>query len=189
MRRYWSSRSRCSPVVDRARLMESKGWTQEGRRLIEEARGKGVCVGCGRPSRSKLPLGSARRRIACGPICANRFYETYYQSWTTTKRAVTRRVRERFGEIRCELCGGKPQEISKRVRAEKGTWSYAWTYHHPGYEYDHIVEIAAGGDAQDVNNVQLLCLRCHRRKTRRFVRTHTPAQAKPSQIASLDDFG
>ena len=32
---------------------------------------------------------------------------------------------------------------------------------------DHIIPISMGGEVCDINNMQLLCFRCHDRKTRR----------------------
>jgi len=163
--------------------MRSLGWTEEGRRLIQEAREKGICVSCGRRSKSKLPLGSARRRIACRPSCANEFYEQHYRSWATAKRAVLKRVRTRFaGAIRCERCGHPPREIERRQPVEWMKGVYFTTYRHPGYEFDHIVEVAAGGDTQDPANIQLLCLSCHKRKTARFLRRKTPSGLPPLML-------
>ena len=35
-------------------------------------------------------------------------------------------------------------------------------------QVDHIREFAAGGDLWDENNLQVLCLKCHKRKTAEF---------------------
>jgi 5-methylcytosine-specific restriction endonuclease McrA len=75
--------------------------------------------------------------------CNDLFYERYYRAWHLTKRIVRRR-----SGGRCEWpgCGD------------------------PGEEYDHRAEIAAGGDPLDPDNVQLLCVPHHRRKTAAFAR-------------------
>lgn len=44
-------------------------------------------------------------------------------------------------------------------------------YRRAQLEVDHIVEIARGGAPLDPANLQTLCRRCHREKTRRFLRS------------------
>ena len=36
-------------------------------------------------------------------------------------------------------------------------------------QYDHIVPYSRGGNSADVDNIQLLCGRCNRRKSNRYV--------------------
>ena len=76
--------------------------------------------------------------------------------WPYVKRAVARRAKGR-----CEGCGWSPEKDPEK------RW---WVPENGGlhFEFDHIAEIAAGGDPLDVANVQLLCRRCHKEKTRRF---------------------
>lgn len=176
----------------RSEKLKSKGWTDDGWRLIEAARAKGVCAHCGKTLRSKFPVGDPRRRVFCWgqpyndhSRCSDLFYETYYQSWSMTKYRVLRRVREKFkGQIRCESCGQKPKPVKKDIGWDGRPWFYEI---HCGYEFDHISEIAAGGDPFDVNNVWLICLRCHRRKTSRFLKRGTPS-ARPETLRSLESF-
>ncbi len=58
------------------------------------------------------------------------------KAWKTTRDAV--RYRDKG---MCVLCGGI------------------------GVDVDHIIEVKDGGDFYDMDNLQLLCRRCHGRKT------------------------
>lgn len=159
----------------------SEGWTPEGKIAKDAARNAGVCVICSLP----ITLKSDRARAAHKGECADILYERFYRGWTPVKRAVLRRVRSaNDGAIRCEACGGAP---TPAVRKQRYTYEQralggrvAWrkvpirsvlgplAIPHVGYEFDHTREIASGGDPLDPANVRLLCLRCHRRKTRAF---------------------
>ena len=140
---------------------------------------------------SRYPIGDVRRfktHARGRDSCADRFYEVHYRSWTTTRRAVLRRVRERFGgDVRCENCERKPREYVRRIVLGQGTpWQFEDTLHYSGYEFDHKVELAAGGDPLDVDNVWLLCLRCHRTKTRRFLKGQSTRETPSDR--SLEEF-
>lgn len=174
----------------REHRLDSRGWTGKGKALRERARAEGVCAQCGRKLRSKYPVGDERRYLFCwGGVypnrCSDLFYEAHYQAWGITKRAVLRRVRARFaGQIRCERCQREPKEI-RQDHDLKGFGTYS--SHRVGYEFDHIAEIAAGGDPFDIDNIQLLCLACHKRKTAAFLRRKTPS-ALPPFLLPLETF-
>jgi 5-methylcytosine-specific restriction endonuclease McrA len=179
-------------MTARSEKLRSKGWTEEGHRLIEEARAKGVCAQCGKRLRSKYPVGDPRRRVFCWnqgnypDRCSDIFYRLHYQSWNATKYRVLARVRgANGGGIHCERCGRKPKPFRRDVHR---SWSdLGWTEEHCGYEFDHILEISAGGDPLDPSNVQLLCYQCHRRKTVSFMRRGTPSLPSPIDHV-LEDF-
>jgi 5-methylcytosine-specific restriction endonuclease McrA len=123
-------------------------------------------------------VGDARRRVFCWrgvypDRCNDLFYEAHYRAWSITKRAVLRRVRARFaGSVRCERCKRDPDLVTPGQTS---------------YEFDHIREIAADGDAFDPQNVQLLCLPCHRRKTAAFLRRGVSATLPPL-LHQMEDF-
>ncbi|MDE1821186.1 MAG: HNH endonuclease [Euryarchaeota archaeon] len=83
--------------------------------------------------------------------------------------AVKRIVWERAGG-RCERCGRKFEPVLKAKTARDGHEYQVQV--HPGFEYDHVREIADGGALLDPENVQLLCAgregSCHWLKTRLF---------------------
>lgn len=93
--------------------------------------------------------------------CNDLFYERYYRAWHITVRIVNRR------DAGCQACGG--------VRGP--------------FEYDHICEVAAGGDPLDPENVQKLCVPCHRRKTKAFARRRWRVPSgKPARVTPIEAF-
>ncbi len=178
-------------MTARTLKLQSKGWTDEGRRLLDTASAKGSCAQCGRQLRSRYPVGDVRRRRFCwnrGEYpnrCSDIFYRDHYQSWNATKYFVLARSRGADGKVRCEQCGQEPRSFKRKV---KRAWSdLNWMEEHCGYEFDHTVELAAGGDPLDPSNVRLLCYRCHRRKTARFLKRGTPS-ARPETLTPLEAF-
>lgn len=93
--------------------------------------------------------------------CNDEFYNRYYRAWHITCRIVKRRDKI------CARCG-----------ADRGP-----------YEFDHMVEIAAGGEPLDPANVQLLCIPCHRRKTAMFLgRGKSPSAPNSHRGPKLEAF-
>jgi 5-methylcytosine-specific restriction enzyme A len=80
----------------------------------------------------------------CSRRCQWQFHGHYF--WDSARSYVM--LRDRY---RCRLCGG-------RFRARE-------------LDVDHIVEIARGGAALEYSNLQTVCRRCHREKTRAFFRS------------------
>ncbi len=173
----------------RSEKLASKGWTDEGRRLLDAARSKGMCAQCGTKLRSKYPIGDRRRRSFCWNQgnypnrCTDIFFRKHFQSWAATKYAVLARARGADRKLRCEQCRQEPKP-TRRVAERQ--WEKS-VEEHCGYEFDHTVELACGGDPLDPANVRLLCLRCHRRKTARFLRRGTPS-ARPEKLTPLEAF-
>jgi hypothetical protein len=126
------------------------GWTAQGRRLLALAASGRTrnCLGCHKP----ITPNKLGRRAAYHSGCSDAFYDLYYRAWHITKRVVWKR-----DDGTCRGCGaGSPESTDPRWK----TWRW---------EYDHIVEIARGGDPLDPENVQLLCSECHRKKTAAFL--------------------
>lgn len=86
--------------------------------------------------------------------CSTPFYDRYYRAWHITRRVVRARNVGYW-------CAGF---LRRRHRPPENEM----------LEYDHILEIAAGGDPLDPANVQMLCKKCHREKTRHFLSTKGP---------------
>jgi hypothetical protein len=130
----------------------SEGLTPEGERIRADARAKAACPHCGAP----VP----RRQTFCEGEwpdgCRFRFNEAFRRDWNDVKRAVARRAAGR-----CEKCQFSPFK-------EPATEWQRTTLGGRFFEFDHIAEVAAGGDPLAVKNVQMLCRPCHKEKTRRY---------------------
>lgn len=96
----------------------------------------------GRCAECLRPLARARA-IYCGSSCRWKFHGRFF--WDSARIVVMRRDR-----YTCQKCRRRGR------RAE--------------LEVDHIVEIARGGAPLEYANLQTLCRRCHRDKTRAFLR-------------------
>lgn len=190
----------------------SEGFTREGRHRQAEARRTGLCASCGarfRPDTSK-----PNARWSCGPGCSDRFYEDHFRAWRPAERGAVRRNREAHGgNVTCELCGAQPRPIHRALNPleleiylnrnarlgytrEEAEAILAPAVHR-GFEVDHKREIAAGGDPFDPRNLWVLCLKCHRRKTRRFLggggarraRLRGKVPSTPATLPRLEAFG
>jgi 5-methylcytosine-specific restriction endonuclease McrA len=90
--------------------------------------------------RTELP---SRRSPYCSQLCQWRFQGGYF--WDAARTYAFHRDR-----FTCQSCHRR--------------------YRRAQLEVDHIVEIARGGAPLDPANLQTLCHRCHREKTRAFLR-------------------
>lgn len=71
--------------------------------------------------------------------------------WPAIRAAILRRDAHR-----CQLCGG------------------------PGWEVDHVVELADGGSFHDPDNLRTLCTPCHQAKTARALRARRGLPEPPA---------
>jgi len=147
-------------------LQHSQGLTPEGQRIKEEAHTERRCPNCG----ESVP---ARRTFCEGDwpdSCGDLFNETFRRYWPDVKRAVARRANGK-----CERCGWTPYDGTKHPNNRPN-----WVRPLLGgkdFEFDHIAEIAAGGDPLAVANLQMLCRPCHKAKTRAY-------NSRPRHVAS-----
>lgn len=81
---------------------------------------------------------------------------------TEKLRRVLRHAARSLGE--CGIRFGGYAELEKVTGF--GVWQHLW-------EADHIKEVAAGGE-HSLDNLQTLCIKCHKAKTKRFVSKPTP---------------
>lgn len=171
----------------------SLGFTREGLRRQADARRSGLCASCG--SRFRPDTAPRTARWNCGPGCADRFYEDHFRSWKCAERGAIRRNREQHrGEVTCDACGGPPRPYVKGRRVSG--LSFVETFRHRGFEVDHKREIAVGGDPFAPANLWILCLRCHRLKTRRFLgsggakraRTQAKVPSTPARLSPLEAY-
>lgn len=162
------------------------GWTKGGMLMIMLAVKGHVpyCASCGEErapsSRERTEARALGRRwrwkgfpVHHRKACSDPFYDRFYRTWHITKRVVF----ERDGG-RCRVCRKTAGELNT-----PGVWPP------PPLEYDHIVEVAAGGDPLDPENVQLLCRRDHARKTSAFLRRHARVPSStPMKLVPLEAF-
>jgi len=98
------------------------------------------CPACGKP---KLQWSRRRDWTCCSRECSKKFYEEEMQ--IKTWRMIRKKVFER-DNYTCRYCG-RQYPVSELVG-------------------DHIIPIAAGGSEFDLDNVQTLCVCCHKIKTK-----------------------
>ncbi|MGP8078428.1 MAG: HNH endonuclease [Thermoplasmata archaeon] len=94
----------------------------------------------------------SRRTPYCSRKCRWRFHGHYF--WDAARSYVM--LRDRYT---CRIC-------RRRLRSRE-------------LDVDHIVEIARGGAALEYSNLQTVCRRCHREKTRRFLRAKATEEDAP----------
>jgi len=169
----------------KARRPTSEGWTHAGQLLVDLAEAGLVrfCVTCGRERPE-----TSRRPTCRSTECSDPFYERFYRAWHVTMRAVRRRADVNGGR-KCAVCGSEGYE--ERVPTKPGLrdlYGPFRTVYRP-LEYDHIVEVARGGDVFDPSNIQLLCHRCHSRKTARFLALGRAVRHRqPFRVPRLERF-
>lgn len=120
-----------------------------GGRIVRDSQGwatigrarKHAARGMGRCVECFAPL-AGRRRLYCSSGCEWKFHGRFF--WDAARVVVFRRDR-----YTCRAC------LRRFPRRQ--------------LEVDHIVEIARGGPSLDYANLQTLCKRCHRGKTRGFL--------------------
>jgi len=97
---------------------------------------------------------ASHRTPYCSRACRWRFHGHYF--WDSARSWVMWR-----DHYTCQLC-------RRRARARE-------------LDVDHIVEIARGGAALEYSNLQTVCRRCHRAKTRLFLRERRGTTPRPSE--------
>jgi len=102
-----------------------------------DGHGNYVCLNCGK----NLSFDRRRRRF-CSNECYNAFYKVHpLILWSNLRIMCFKR-----DNYKCRNCGGN--------------------FEHSSLHCDHIVPIWKGGDDLDLNNLQTLCEKCHRKKTK-----------------------
>lgn len=143
-------------LTGRERLSHSEGLTTDGLAARHRASKDGTCPQC----RSKLPDRKGGRVFCPGSgieSCRSRFNEAFGLNWLSVKQFTARRA-----QGRCERCQWTPYSDPA------GEWFRPiWGGRH--FEFDHVVEIARGGQPLERSNVQMLCRPCHAEKTANFL--------------------
>jgi 5-methylcytosine-specific restriction endonuclease McrA len=101
--------------------------------------GKRICEWCGKPL-------SGRQRKWCSVGCVKDWLSTW--QWEEIAKRALRRVVEPDGTVRCQGC----REF------------LLFNIHRVPFDIDHITPLADGG-SNDPQNLQILCVPCHKKKT------------------------
>ena len=142
--------------------------------------GRPLCRQCGKETEPP-------RRSFCSTECVN--------AWKVRSQAgfAREQVFERDRGV-CRACGLDTElhkQLMYRVRNEKGEMAYRnliihyynLTQHQFDldkhfYEVDHVVSVADGGGSCGLENLQTLCVPCHKRKTREWHSNQWKRRAK-----------
>lgn len=112
-------------------------------------RNNGCCPICGKP---KTEWKRRTDWACCSLECSKKHNEVSIRYWPNVRHEVFKRDNHT-----CAKCGFKPT-----YKAVYGSWELD-----PWFIADHITPIALGGDEWDMNNLQTLCEKCNKEKTRR----------------------
>jgi len=109
-----------------------------------------------------------------------------FTNWTSLSKHIIRR------DGKCVKCGDDRDMVEMYVNEtdiffRKGDFLHKGTrkpvrrikQHVTNLQADHIVEIADGGNEWDENNLQTLCLKCHREKTKTSIKIRKIGNFKP----------
>ena len=109
------------------------------------------CPSCGLPKRDWK-----RRKdwLCCSTKCSKIYMEEHYKSWDRIRWQAFQR-----DNFTCQKCGYNDKD--KKCKEIMGDRILAG---------DHIIPIALGGKEFDLNNVQTLCDRCHRIKSKEDIK-------------------
>jgi hypothetical protein len=102
------------------------------------------CVQCG------VSLLPNKRLVYCSDACRQAYWIRH--DWSDLRAKVLKKA-----DYTCSKCGFKP-EISEH--------GYSFGHQTRALVVDHIVPIALGGEEFDESNLQVLCFKCDKEKTR-----------------------
>ncbi len=122
--------------------------------IAEKRMALNQCPACG------LPKEDWKRRkdwTCCCADCTEIFWKEFvlYNGWSDLRNKVFERDNHR-----CVRCGA---DGKAKIKLEG-------CYETIELDADHIIPIALGGDEWDINNVQTLCGRCHKHKTKKDIK-------------------
>jgi len=146
------------------RISPDAGWVDPAD-LPRGPQGRCLCRNCG----TEVPPG---RRTFCGDVCVERWK-------LKTDPSYVRKLVGKRDRGRCAACGLKCREFEKALRLLSqvlGRLGHGKSYRELRkllkvefrqtlWDADHIVAVAEGGGGCGLENMQTLCLWCHREKT------------------------
>jgi len=148
------------------------------RNPIQNDKGEYVCANCG-----KSLAFDKRRTRWCSDKCMIEYHEKYTLSWGTLRHKML--IKSNFTCIRCQFHREVPKGDDGQFRLRE--------YDDASSEFvvDHRVPICMGGEEFDENNLQVLCKRCERIKTRSDMRKwtrsrhHNPFEVRSDSLRNL----
>lgn len=130
-------------------MKQRSGYALRTTKLQRERMKNDKCPSCG------LLKSKWKRRTdwrCCCVECTEKFDEGYYLYWSDFR--IRTFIRDKFT---CVKCGHKPMEKTYEGKMISDTSKLIG---------DHIKPIALGGDQWEIDNVQTLCLKCDKIKTK-----------------------
>jgi len=118
---------------------------------------KKQCPACGKP---KTRWDRRTDWTCCSVDCTEKFNKEHDKSitWEGQRLKVLRR-----DDYTCKDCGVRHVGHYERLKLD---------YEKEGYlQVDHIMPVAVGGDSLDLDNLQTLCIDCHKEKTKEDMKT------------------
>ena len=125
--------------------------------LAEQRIKDNQCPACGNP---KTEWTRRKDWRCCSTKCTEKFWKEHDKSisWQGQRLKALRR-----DDYTCKDCG-----VRHAVHYDK----YELDYEKEGYlEVDHIKPVCIGGDSLDLDNLQTLCIDCHKEKTKLDMKT------------------
>ena len=134
----------CGPDIEEAKIRESGAWRNKTTReslipnRVPDRKPDGNCFSCSKP----VPAGRIKY---CDSRCSDEYVSRYH--WQSMRMRVFKR-----DDFTCVIC-----DFSSREK-------YG-AYNDHLLQADHIVPIADGGAAMEIDNIRTLCVPCHKEVT------------------------
>ena len=126
------------------------------RRIFSEIAEKRIhndqCPNCGKP---KSEWNRRTDWRCCSTKCTEEFWKTHNKSWSWEQFRME--VFKRDKGV-CQMCNDKFTFIEYQTKKEYPDWSKLVA--------DHIKPLAIGGEMWEMDNLQTLCQRCNKKKTK-----------------------
>ena len=165
-------------------MKQRRGYATRTTKLQRERMKNDQCPICG------LCKSKWKRRIdwrCCSIKCTKKFDEGHYLVWQTIRDKVLKR-----DNFTCVKCGEEKKmiEVEREYPCFKDfeNKDYTWIKRKrkemiSNLIADHIIPIALGGDEWDLDNIQTLCLKCNKIKTKEDMKDIAKERRKEKRIS------